>query len=105
MELRLRGSDLNLDNATLQHTLDFLAHHVGSLDPQLEHYQLMAATAIAGETVVLDDITLTRRARSGITLESVMRHLGSLSKEEYLSVLAKQVERWREAPLWLKAKA
>lgn len=51
----------------------------------------MAATAIAGETVVIDDITLTRRARSGITLERVMRHLGPLSKEEYLSVLAKQV--------------
>lgn len=105
MELRLRSSDLNLDNATLQHTLHFLTHHVGPLDPHLHHYQLMAATAIAGETVVLDDITLTRRARSGITLELVMRHLGPLSKEEYLSVLAKQVERWREAPLWLKAKA
>jgi hypothetical protein len=105
MELRMRSSELNLDNATLTHALNFLTEHVGSLDPQLEQYQLMAATAIAGETVVIDDITLTRRARSGITLERVMRHLGPLSKEEYLSVLAKQVERWREAPLWLKAKA
>lgn len=35
MELRLRSSDLNLDNATLQHALNFLAQHVGLLDPLL----------------------------------------------------------------------
>lgn len=29
MEVRLRSSELNLDNATLTHALNFLAEHVG----------------------------------------------------------------------------
>jgi hypothetical protein len=57
-----------------------------------------------GETIVLDDISNTRRARSGITIEHVMRHSGRLSKEQLLEVLARQAAKWREAPLWLRAK-
>lgn len=33
-----------------------------------------------------------------------MRQIGKLSKEKYLLVLTRQVEKWREAPLWLKNK-
>lgn len=101
---QIRASDLGIDNATLEQTLNFLTNHVGTFTHHLKQYEIMAATAIVGETIVLDDITNTRRAKSGITLERVMRHLGTLSKEEYLEVLSRQVERWREAPLWLKAK-
>lgn len=78
--------------------------HLPTLSPEFKHYQIMAATAIVGETVVLSDLTSTLRVKSGITLERVMRHLGNLSKEQYLEVLAGLTHRWREAPLWLKAK-
>jgi hypothetical protein len=91
----LRTSNLGIDTATLEQTLGFITDHVGRLDPLIERYQIMAAAAIVGETIVLDDITNTRRAKSGITLELVMRHLGALSKEQYLEVLSRQVERWR----------
>lgn len=101
----LRTSDLGIDNTTLEQTIAFLNEHVGTLDPVEPKYQIMAAAAIVGETIVLDDVTNTRRAKSGITLERVMRHIGALSKEQYLVVLSKQVEKWRNAPLWLKAKS
>jgi hypothetical protein len=80
----VRGSNLGIDNATLDEIINFLTNHVGTLNPHLKHYEIMAATAIVGETIVLDDITNTRRAKSGITFEKVMRHISTLSKEEYL---------------------
>lgn len=54
--------------------------------------------------MVSKDTTLNKRARSIVTLEHVMRHIGNLSKEKYLEVLTRQVAKWREAPHWLKVK-
>lgn len=42
--------------------------------------------------------------KSGITLESVMRHIGKMSREEFLNVLSRQISKWREAPYWLTIK-
>jgi hypothetical protein len=100
----IRSSGMGVDNYTLDATLSFLDTHVGTLPLPTVHYELLAATAIMGETIVLDDISNTRRARSGITIEHVMRHAGRLSKEQLLEVVTRQVAKWREAPLWLKAK-
>jgi hypothetical protein len=98
------NSGMGIDSITLNETINFLETHVGHFTQGLEEYEMLSATAIVGETIFLDDITNTKIAKTGITLEHVMRHIGKLSKEEYLDVLTRQVAKWREAPLWLKTK-
>ena len=53
---------------------------------------------------MFSDTTSLKKVRSGITLEHVMRHTTSLSKEKYLEVLTRQISKWRDAPHWLKVK-
>lgn len=53
---------------------------------------------------MFSDTTSSTKVRSGITLEHVMRHTASLSKEKYLEVLTRQISKWRDAPHWLKVK-
>jgi hypothetical protein len=77
----IRTSGIGIDSNTLDATLRFIHTHVGTLPTANAHYEVLAATAIVGETIILDDITNTRRAKSGITIEHVMRHAGRLSKE------------------------
>ena len=91
----IRDCNIGVDSQCLNQALLFLERHVGKLAPGEEHYEALAATAIAGETGLVRDVTLTRRARSGITLEHVMRHIGKLSKEEYIKVVKRQVSKWR----------
>lgn len=76
----ISSSGIGVDAATLQATLTFLHTHVGTVSLGARE-EVLAAMAIVGETVVLDDITNTRRARSGITIEQVMRHAGRTSRE------------------------
>jgi hypothetical protein len=87
----IRDSGIGIDSNTLSQTVQFICSNVGNLTPDLEYYEILSATAIVGETVVLEDISYTKRAKSGITLEHVMRHIGKLSKEQYLDVLTRQV--------------
>lgn len=53
---------------------------------------------------MFSDTTSLKKVRSGITLEHVMRHTTSLSKEKYLEVLTRQISKWRDVPHWLKVK-
>ncbi len=70
----------------------------------MEEYEIFAATAITGEVIVSRDLIENKAARTMVSLEHVMRHIGNFSKEKYLEVLTRQVAKWREAPHWLKLK-
>jgi len=41
--------------------------------------------------MTISDVSKIKNTRSGIFVEGVMRHIGKLSKEEFLEVLTRQV--------------
>ena len=99
----LLQSCLGLDPDITATAIALLQEHVGLLPHKERDYAIFAAAAMAGENASLPDLE-GHAARSGVTVESVMKHIGNRSREEYLEVLTRQTEKWREAPLWLKEK-
>lgn len=99
------SANLGLDGDTMAATARFLEEQLGELSGTRADYEVLAGTAIVGEVKRIEDVSREHLTRVGVSVESVMRHIGSKrSKEHFLEEVERLSRKWREAPAWLLTK-
>ena len=71
---------INFDLTIIHHVSVFLSSYFSTHPLEKPAYQVAAATAIACESVQLPTIGRSQTTGSGLTIESVMRHIQNLSR-------------------------
>jgi hypothetical protein len=77
-------TNLNFNPATVSEVAKFLEQHIGNNCLDRFDYEVLASAAIVCEVSRVPDLTSKLAARTGIYVETVMRHLDKRSKEEFL---------------------
>ena len=75
----LTQSNLGLDPALMARTKAFLNEHTGDIQIEQRDYAIFAAAAISAEVETLQSLN-GHTVKTGVTIESVMRHVGSRSR-------------------------
>ena len=81
--------EINFDTGIIKEVARFLDAYFSSRPVENQCYQVAAATAIICETYRLPTVASSSSAGSGIKIEKIMRNIGTLSKEEFLSTVEK----------------